>query len=273
MKRTGHSTSVSESEGKIATNEKNGKGGGLVVIGAGHGRTGTLSMKEALEILGLGPCYHMREVAMNKGHADLWYRMYKTPRGDSNRPDWTEIFSNYHSTMDFPGFIFYRELMDVYPAAKVILTLRDPEKWYESVHVTIGRLYQGGLSTLGLRFFSNMIPRMRSLGRMRLALMEEGFNRGDSSKEGWIRSYKRHNEEVQQVVPQERLLVYQVGEGWEPLCKFLGLPVPDVPFPHVNDSSSFQRRVMIGNLIGFFVLFIFLMLAVLLIYLLWHYVF
>ena len=197
----------------------------LEVIGAGFGRTGTMSLKVALEGLGFGPCYHMVELFEHPEHLPLWEAAM---RGES--VEWEELFAGYQSTADWPGAAFYKELMQRYPEAGVVLTVRDPEKWYESARNTIFNL-QGVASPRA--------PRMA----MELA-SQRGFDADVEDRERMIEAFDRWNEEVKEYVPAHRLLIYEVKEGWEPLCDFLGVEAPKgKPFPHLNDSDSFRKMV------------------------------
>jgi len=208
----------------------------LKIIGAGFGRTGTLSIKTALEELGFGPCYHMRKVFSHPQHIPRWHA---AARGEA--VDWQELFKGYQATVDWPGCTFYKELMQIYPDAKVLLTVRDPEKWYESAQSTI---YQIGNVTpppylaLLLKLF---FPHMPQTIQMINTLIWEGtFNGNFADKQYAIQVFNQHIEEVKQHVPPERLLIYNVKEGWEPLCAFLGVEVPqNKPFPHLNERASF----------------------------------
>lgn len=211
----------------------------LKIIGAGFGRTGTLSMKVALEELGFGPCYHMREVFSHPGHAALWEAAAK---GES--VNWQELLAGYQATVDWPGCSFYQELMKVYPDAKVLLTVRDPEKWYESAQSTIfhtATMTRSPFTRLLLGLFR---PRMLQTVRMINTLIWEGtFGGNFADKQYAIELFNRHIEEVKKYVPPEQLLVYNVKKGWEPLCAFLGVEVPkDKPFPRLNDRDSFLAR-------------------------------
>jgi len=192
----------------------------LKVIGAGFGRTGTLSLKFALEQLGFGPCYHMVEVFKNQA-ADLWYEAAE------GRPDWPRIFDGYNATVDWPSATFYAELADYYPDAKVILTKRDPEAWFRSTQATI---------------FKQTPPESDPFGRMVRSVIGRLFDQRMHDHDHVIGVYERHNAEVVKRIPAHRLLVYEVAEGWKPLCDFLGVPVPDAPMPAVNSTEDFQRR-------------------------------
>ncbi|HLX40950.1 MAG TPA: sulfotransferase [Ktedonobacteraceae bacterium] len=196
---------------------------GLKVIGAGFGRTGTLSVKNALEELDLRPCYHMTELFHRPDAEEQWEAIV------AGAPvDWNAVFAGYQATVDWPACTYYQELMQVYPEAKVLLTVRDPEKWYESVRSTI-----------------YVVSRQRLAdsrhGRMIDALIwKRTFDGKFEDKDYALAVFHHHIEEVKQHVPPEKLLVFDVKEGWEPLCAFVGAKVPeDTPFPQLNDRGSF----------------------------------
>jgi hypothetical protein len=211
---------------------------GLKIIGAGFGRTGTRSLKEALEILGFGPCYHMVEAFEHPEHIPTWNAAI---RGEP--VDWKKLFHDYQATVDWPACTFYKTLMDVYPDAKVLLSVRDPEKWYESVSSTIYRASRSSQSPFAplLMLLAGLIrPGVAEIVSMVNRLIWQGtFQQRFEDKEYALSVFNQHNEEVKNYVPPEKLLVYSVKEGWEPLCAFLGVPVPDVPFPHLNDRENF----------------------------------
>lgn len=198
----------------------------LDVIGAGFGRTGTLSLKLALEQLGLGPCHHMMEVLENLDTAEDWAR---AARGD--KVDWDRIFAGYRSAVDFPTADYYRELAEHYPRAKVILTLRNPESWFRSTQNTIF----GELNT--------MAAAPTPIGEVMRAIGTRNFGGRINDRETCIAGFERHNADVQRNIKPERLLVYRVAEGWEPLCRFLGLPVPATPFPASNSTEDFRAGI------------------------------
>jgi hypothetical protein len=202
----------------------------MKVIGAGFGRTGTLSLKTALEELGCGPCYHMMEVFDKPRHVALWQAAAE------GRPiDWDDLFAGYNSAVDWPACSFYEQLIDLYPDAKVLLTVRDPEKWYESVGNTIYPSTQEAGDSPDRRAHLHMIKTL---------IWQRTFHGRFEDKQHALAIFEQHNREVTQRVPAERLLVYDVREGWEPLCRFLGVPVPkDTAFPRLNDTATFQRRV------------------------------
>jgi hypothetical protein len=202
----------------------------LKVVGAGFGRTGTLSLKAALEQLGVGPCYHMMEVFRNPGHVEGWLAFAK---GESK--DITPLLENFHSVVDWPTTYVWRELYDASPKAKVILTERDPEVWYKSATDTIFR-HMGNLR-------ADLDPMRHMQGEMATILVKDKTFGGDLGKDNAIAVYKRHNEEVKRTVPKDRLLVYKGEDGWGPLCEFLGVPVPSAPYPKTNTTEEFQARV------------------------------
>lgn len=215
------------------------------LIGAGLPRTGTLSQKIALEMLGLNPCYHMVTVLGDLTQAPLWERAVE---GDGQ---WDEIFGGYQSTVDWPGGLFYRELIDVYPDAKVLLSTRDPESWERSMRETVWAVRHGGSLIRLLSDAQALVnPAWAGFISMIDALVWDAtFGDGDSPEE-MIATFNRHNEEVQATVPADRLLVWSVCDGWEPLCEFLEVPIPDIPFPHLNDSKEFADRVIDGSLLA-----------------------
>jgi hypothetical protein len=192
----------------------------LKVIGAGFGRTGTHSLKLALEMLGFSPCYHMVEVFTHPGHSEQWEAI---ARGAT--PDWNKLLGGYKAGVDWPVCHFWRELSQAYPDAKIILTERDAEGWYRSIADTIFEfIARGKASQASLIVFGTQL----TFG-----------NRTD--KEHVIDVYRRHNETVKREAPKDRLLVYDVPQGWKPLCDFLGVPVPATPFPKVNTTEDFRK--------------------------------
>jgi hypothetical protein len=201
----------------------------VVVIGAGFGRTGTTSLKRAIEILGLGPCYHMQIAMTRPGHARFWLR---AKSGSVSAAEWRKFFRNYGATVDWPACEFYRELMVAFPSAKILLNVRDPESWYDSTHSTLYAV-KDALPT----WFPASVLRMQD------ALIWRGRFKGQfADRASAIAEYRAHIAEVREFVPADRLLEYRVEQGWEPLCDFLKRPVPvSIEFPRVNDRRYFQR--------------------------------
>lgn len=199
----------------------------IEVLGAGFGRTGTNSLKLALEELGFGPCYHMHEVAKNNGHVDLWNDAIQ--KGDF---DAETLYENYQSAVDWPTVTFLPFLLKKYPEARVILTLRDPGEWYESAKCTVfDAMLSGDLNP--------NIDARRRVAMSRRLILEQTFSEKYLDKEHCIGVYKKHIESVIDAVPKERLLKYSVTDGWDSLCRFLDAPIPKVPFPVTNDRKSF----------------------------------
>lgn len=227
----------------------------MQIIGAGFGRTGTLSLQAALEKLGYTPCEHMTGLVQDPDRARLWEGVVAShERGEVlGRSEWDRIFSGYGATVDWPGCSFYRELMETYPEAKVILTVRDPNSWYESARDTIYAISQATASpAFGL--LGVFAPAARAVGRLTNRLIwRDTFGGRFEDREHAKNVFNQHNEEVRSLVPSDRLLVYEVGEGWEPLCEFLGVPVPpDESFPRLNDREEIAgtarrlRRVVLA---------------------------
>jgi len=209
------------------------------VIGAGIGRTGTASLKLALEQLGFAKCYHMDEVATHPAHVPLWLE------AAAGKPvDWDVLFAGYQAAVDLPTYAFYTELMAYYPNAKVILTLRESEAWYKSASQTIFRLPPPSLMIVlrMMALFSRKLKLLTNLEPVARKVGVEYFFNNDLSKANVINVFNQHNEMVQRTVPPERLLVYDVKQGWEPLCHFLEVPVPDLPYPHQNTRADFVSR-------------------------------
>lgn len=214
----------------------------MKVIGAGLPRTGTLSQKIALEMLGLGPCYHMVNVLADLPQVSPWMRAL-----DGEAP-WDELFDGFQSTVDWPGGFFYRELIDVYPDAKVVLSVRDPDAWERSMRETVWAVRHGESLICHL---SNARGIVDPLWEGFLAMVDgllwagDGTFAGAHNERQWLLdAFERHTEDVKRVVPADRLLVWDVREGWEPLCAFLGTDVPAAPFPRANDSKEFGDRVI-----------------------------
>ena len=201
----------------------------MQVISLGLGRTGTYSLKLALERLGFGPCHHMAEV---RDHAaeqmPLWIDAV------AGQPDWNAIYAGYRSAADWPTAGFARELVARYPHAKFLLTVRSPESWAESFSETIRRfLVERERVRPEAQPWVDMV-----LGVLRKTGLPEGLD-----VQRLRDAFLAHNATVRSLLPPGRLLVYQVKEGWGPLCAHLGVPVPNEPFPRTNDRGEFWERV------------------------------
>ena len=200
---------------------------GLSVIGAGFGRTGTMSLKLALEQLGVGLSHHMDEVFANPEQLPNWAA---AAAGES--VDWDDVYKGYSATVDWPGAFFWRELADHYPDAKIILTTRSTESWWESYSKTI------------MAFFRDMMPdvpdpHVQAVGAMATQIIgERTFGGPIDNKYAATLAYENHNQAVE-AFSKDRVLVFEVRQGWEPLCEFLGKPVPDGDFPRSNNQEQF----------------------------------
>ena len=208
----------------------------MKVIGAGFGRTGTLSLKVALELLGFGKCYHMRSVVKRPKHIRAW-----RDAGRDKPVDWDYIFKKFNATVDFPASLFYNELKTRYPDAKIILTVRDTDSWYQSTVRTIYRVP----STVPV-WLQRIIPPMGQFIEMTDLLIWGGLFKGRfSDHEFATQVYNEHIQNVRRTVPEEDLLIFDVKDGWRPLCDFLGVGIPEsTPFPHLNTGN---RMIMAMN--------------------------
>jgi hypothetical protein len=203
---------------------------GLQVVGAGLGRTGTLSLKQALEQLLDGPCYHMMEVFGNRDAIDTWHR---AAEGDS--PAWNEFLDGYVATVDWPAAAFWDELAAANPDAVVLLSTRDADSWWRSASNTIFAVRLGdGEPGSDLEAHRAMVE----------SLFRNTFTASWQEEEAAKAAFLAHNERVRATVPASRLVEYQPGDGWGPLCEALDVPVPDTPYPHVNTTDDF--RLMAG---------------------------
>lgn len=201
----------------------------LQVIGAGVGRTGTYSLKLALEQLGFGPCYHMEEV-----FKDAPRRIALWNAALAGEPDWPALFEGYNAAVDWPVAAFWHELAAAYPQAKVVLTTRDPEIWYESFSETIFKLLAGR---------DEAPPQVGPWFEMAIGVTQKSGFDGTMSRTDIRRAFKDQVAAVKAAIPPERLLVFEVKDGWEPLCTFLGKPVPAMPFPNTNNTEEFWELV------------------------------
>jgi hypothetical protein len=195
----------------------------LEIIGAGFGRTGTHSLKLALEMLGFGPCHHMAEILDKPDKQAAWERAY-----DAVTADWEDLLRGYRSAVDWPSAYFWRQLAEHYPNARVILTIRDSESWYESTRNTIYPSSPGAKARRG------MVTKM---------VWEGVFEGRFADKAHAISVYERHNETVRSTIDPARLLVLEASQGWEPLCDRLGCPIPKEPYPHSNTTADFRSRI------------------------------
>jgi hypothetical protein len=199
----------------------------LKVIGAGFGRTGTMSLKLALEQLGFDPCYHMFELGKRPEHDPVW--LAATRHEEVN---WDALFTDFSAAVDWPVAAFWREMAAYYPQAKFILTERDPQAWYRSIQATIFKSLNSPPAA------SAQVHRQMT----RELIFERTFGGRWEDEAHVIDTYLQHNQAVRDTLPESRLLVYQTGSGWAPLTQFLGLPEPSTPYPMTNTTEQFQQR-------------------------------
>jgi hypothetical protein len=204
----------------------------LKVVGAGFGRTGPLSLKHALEKIGYGPCYHMMEVFPRPDHVAMWHRLAFT-----ESMDWDLLFRDFTATVDWPAARWWREIAAHYADAKVLLSVRDEEGWYKSMIDTIYQPMKWPVP--------DGVPEIVRLQNemARRAILGDTFDNRFEDKAHAIEVFRRHNQEVRDTIDPGRLLVFDVREGWAPLCRFLEVPIPDEPFPRLNDTASTQATI------------------------------
>jgi len=218
----------------------------LKVIGTGLGRTGTYSLKLAIEQLGVGKCYHMVELFQQPERLKYFKKAEK-----GEKVNWNELFDGYKAAVDYPVARYYKQITEFYPEAKVIHTLRDPEEWYESASATIfwaSKPYSLRILKLTVHLpFSSEARRRIPVLMYNRKLSELEFGKDLKNKEKVIKRYNKHYEEVIKTIPDNRLLLFDPKSGWEPLCRFLKLPIPLIPYPKSNTRKEFLDRV---NIIG-----------------------
>lgn len=219
----------------------------LQVLGAGFGRTGTASLKQALETLGFGPCYHMYEIEQKPERAEAFLQ------AALGQPvDWNKVFEGYQSAVDWPAVYFLPELLAQSPESRVILTTRDAESWYQSTTETIYTLSQ--LFPKWLTLISKKASTMKAM--IDTVIWQKTFNGRFGNRAEAVAVYKAHIANIQRLVPEDRLLMFNVADGWEPLCNFLGVGVPDTPFPKTNETAEMKQRIRLlkGINLGFYAL-------------------
>jgi sulfotransferase family protein len=197
----------------------------LQVIGPAFGRTGTMSFKEALDQLGFGPTYHMFEVYEHTGHTELWTRAIH-----GGRLDLDTLFAGYRSVVDWPACSFWKQIKAAHPKAKVVLTQRDPDSWFDSITHTVFQAIRSHSEDENLNLWRVQTRKL---------ILEDTFG-NDLSREHVIKVMRGHERDVIASVPRNELLLFDVADGWEPLCAFLDVPVPDTPFPHANAAADFR---------------------------------
>ena len=203
----------------------------LSVIGSGFGRTGTTTLKLALEHLGFGPTHHMEEVLKDPPQVERWRAVA------AGQHDWNTVFAGFNSQIDWPGAHWWRELAAAYPNAKVIHSVRSEDSWWNSFSNTIAKIVAGYRQ-------APMPPHVRDMMEIAdTSFMKETFGGNFMDKDTAIAAYRKRQADVVAGIPPERLLVFNVAEGWGPLCRFLGVAVPERPFPKANATEEFWQAV------------------------------
>jgi hypothetical protein len=204
----------------------------LQIIGPGFGRTGTRSLKAALEALGLAPCHHMQALFADPAQRAFWRTV-----AEGGTVDWRAAFAEFRAQIDWPGAHVWRELLEAFPEALVVFSTRPAEDWWNSYARTVGKLR---------RLYPTLpVPAevAETLDIMKQLMIRRGIDPEMRDRDAAIAAFHRRLAEVRAAVPAERLLVFTVGDGWAPLCDFLGVPVPDEPFPRLNDGGDFWARL------------------------------
>ena len=219
----------------------------LQVIGVGFGRTGTNSLRDALDRLGFSPIEKMGHCNTHPERFSLWLEAARRKR--AGEPiDWRPLFHGYRTTLEWPGVYFWRELVAAHPGAKVILTVRDPDRWYDSVRATLYAIYRRRTASRLGKLLRGILAWLDPTAGHRFRVHDETIWHGTfggqfDDRERTTRLFAEHARQVEATVPPERLLIFDVEQGWEPLCAFLGVPAPaGEPFPHVNSAAEWQRR-------------------------------
>ncbi|KAI8377843.1 uncharacterized protein BYT42DRAFT_571906 [Radiomyces spectabilis] len=205
----------------------------LKIIGAGYGRTATCSLRTALEKLGYRT-HHGRYLVLGPTeHIDIWTRAYQDP---NHEDEWEEIYKDWDAAIDWPSMTFYKELIQKYPDAKVILTVRSAESWYNSMCKTIFK----DIFHVKKDEVPHHIWRVSELCRMIMFDGDEAdLENPERTKAKFMKIFDDHVAEVKRIVPPERLLIMQLGEGWEKLCPFLRVDIPNEPYPNSNSAKEF----------------------------------
>ena len=200
----------------------------LSVIGSGFGRTGTKSLKIALEQLGFTPCHHMIEVRTTPGQLDFWYDI-----AQGKTVDWHAVFADFSAAVDWPSCNYWREMAAAFPDAKVIHTRRPPEQWWGSFSKTI-------METMMNRTPSDDPDRVRMREMVNTIINQNVFGGKIDDKEVVLAAFARREADVRAAIAPQRLLILEPTDGWEPLCSFLAVPVPETPYPFTNTTEDFR---------------------------------
>ena len=221
----------------------------LAVIGTGLSRTGTTTLRKVIEELGFGPCYNSTELFIRPRGIEFWESLEK-----EEDVDFESFFSEYNAIIGFPGYLFHQHLRAQYPDAKVILSYRDPEVWYDDISKTVFESASSHVNKSYAKEASKIDPYLgdciERIHGLQLRMLEENYFEGRFADKAFaVQRYVEWNESIKDIYTADELLVYQVTEGWGPVCEFLGVPVPeDKPYPHLNDPNTFHNRSTSGFL-------------------------
>ncbi|KAJ7161892.1 P-loop containing nucleoside triphosphate hydrolase protein [Mycena crocata] len=217
----------------------------MKVLVLGFCRTGTASMRKALETLGYNDTHHMQAVLVNPLEVDMWTEAVKAKFSGVGKPygreEWDELLGHCQAVTDLPAIMFSEELIAAYPDAKVILTNRDPEKWWKSYSEALQPIWRSRKVAFAAWLDPEHLGKVFAFSRLTVSTFLGSATNAD--KEDAKRRMVAHYEKVRKLVPKERLLEYEVGGGWNPLCAFLGNEVPDTEFPRVNDTKAIRQAI------------------------------
>ena len=242
---------------RVDQNNKN-KSKKSLVIGAGYGRTGTVSLMTALEMLDYNPCFHMRDVFLNPKYQEMFNKKFKNIEG--YKIPFNEIFEKYSAAVDHPMCLFWEEILEEFPDSKVILTVRSGESWYKSMsEIIIEKILNN--TPYFLRFVALFYRNITDTFDTNKLMFKYNF-KNDFSKENLINTFEQHNKYVIEKCPKDKLLVFEVKDGWKPLCEFLGKDIPNVDFPKRNEGVKIKRNLKLINIVIIFVILAILALIV-----------
>ena len=215
----------------------------LKIIGAAPGRTGTVSLMTALEHLGFGPCHHMKACIENTQQTKWFLDV-----ANGQPVNWNEVFEHYQAAVDWPASAYYKTLIEAFPDALVIFSDRPPEAWYDSVASTIYR----GVPSIP-KWLRRIVPHLDRWGQMvEQTIWQNELSGRFEDRTFAVQFFKDRLAEVRKVVPPEQLLVHSATEGWEPLCRFLDVEVPSIPYPRANEAARIQRAIKVLRALNYF---------------------
>jgi hypothetical protein len=213
----------------------------LRVIGVGLPRSGTSSLQAALELLGFGPCHHMSELIDKPDQSVQFLRAY-----DGHKVDFHTLMKGYGSAVGSPVADFYKEIRQAYPQAKLVLTVRDSsEKWLESFDTTLRIVFLS-------KIFYCIVYLMKIVRLSCLVARKSGEKWTYEIGQIGPQFHDQYNARIINENKAGEVLVYNVKEGWPPLCKFLGVDIPqNIPFPNLNEAQHIKRQIKLAKIVGF----------------------